>query len=320
MRGRDRTKVMALHLAVIALLFLLQFVLPPYHHTSVARIMLFATYAMGFNILFGYTGLLSLGHAMFFAAGMYATGLSVYYFGVGPYGALALGVVASIVVSLAVGVVALRTAGMSFLIVTLMLSQASWLSVLYFKDITGGDYGLIISTRLAALNLGWTEVSLSNANARYNISLVLFTLAMLGSLALVRSPIGRVLIAIRENEARTTMIGYDTFRYKLLALVLSGGLSGIAGSVYTLLFGHVGSTFVEINQSINAILWALLGGAGTILGPLVGTAVMYYLVDVSSGITRGFMFVVGAMLVLLVLWLRAGIVGTIRSRWLPWLP
>lgn len=320
MRGRNRGKVMALHLAIIAFLFVLQFILPAYHHGSVSRIMLFATYAMGFNLLFGYTGLLSLGHAMFFGAGMYATGLSVYYFGFGPYGALGLGIAISIAVSLAVGAVALRTAGMSFLIVTLMLSQASWLSVLYFKEITGGDYGLIISPRLSALNIGWAEVSLNNADVRYNIALLLFSLALMGSVALMRSPIGRILVAIRENEARTSMLGYNTFRYKLLALVLSGGLAGISGSVYTLLFGHVGSTFVEISQSINAILWTLLGGAGTILGPLVGTAVMYYLVDVSSGLTRGFMFVVGAILVLLVLWLRAGIVGTIRSRWLPWLP
>jgi branched-chain amino acid transport system permease protein len=143
---------------------------------------------------------------------------------------------------------------------------------------------------------------------------------MLGSLAIVRSPIGRVLIAIRENEERTVMMGYHSFRYKLIALLLSGGFSGLAGSAYALLFGNIGASFIDINESINAILWTLLGGAGTILGPLVGSAAMFYLIDFSSGITRSFMLVVGVVLLLIVLGARKGVLGTIRARWLKWLP
>ncbi|WP_370879117.1 branched-chain amino acid ABC transporter permease [Gemmobacter fulvus] len=316
----DRTKVYALHLFVIAGLFALQFVLPPYHHNSVARIMVLATYAMGFNLLFGYVGLMSLGHAMFFAAGMYASGLAVFYLGVAPIPAFGIGIVASVALALFVGFAALRTSGMSFLIVTLMLAQAFWLSVLYFREITGGDYGLVIFNKVAPLTIGSFEISLSDPNARYNIGLLVFSTALLGCLAIVRSPIGRILIAIRENEDRTVMMGYHTFRYKLIALILSGSISGVAGSSYALLFGNIGSSFIDINQSINAILWTLLGGAGTILGPLVGSAAMFYLIDFSSGLTRSFMFIVGFVLLAIVLGAGKGVLGTIKSRWAKWIP
>ena len=120
--------MLALHLGVIALLLAVQFVLPPYHHTNVARIMVLATFAIGYNILFGYTGLLSLGHAMFFAAGLYGAGLTVYYLEFGVLHAFAMGILMSLLLALAVGLVALRTTGVSFLIVTLMLAQACFLT------------------------------------------------------------------------------------------------------------------------------------------------------------------------------------------------
>ncbi len=320
MRRHDLIKVLALHGGVIGLLFVLQFALPEYHHNSVARIMVLATYAMGYNVLFGYTGLLSLGHAMFFAAGMYGAGLTVQYLGFGPFAAFGMGIVASLMLALLVGAVALRTTGVSFLIVTLMLAQAGFLAVLYFKEITAGDDGFVISSKLSPLELGSDKFALSHPDVRYNIALIVFGVCLLVCVVLIRSPIGRVLMAIRENEARTLMLGYDTFKYKLLALVISGVFAGISGAIYALLFSYVGSAFVEIQYSIYPMLWSLLGGIGTTLGPLVGSALMYYLIDISSGLTQSYMFVVGAVLLILVLWFRKGIVGTIRSKWVPWLP
>jgi branched-chain amino acid transport system permease protein len=132
--------------------------------------------------------------------------------------------------------------------------------------------------------------------------------------------VGRVLIAVRENEVRTTLLGYHSFRYKLLALALSGAMAGAAGAAYALLFSYVGSTFASIQYSIFPLLWVLLGGAGTTLGPLIGTLLMFYLVDFSSEYTSSYMLVVGAALVLLVLWFPKGILGTLRERWAPWLP
>ena len=152
------------------------------------------------------------------------------------------------------------------------------------------------------------------------MALAVFAACLLLNLWLVRSPIGRILLALRENEERTRLLGYNTSRYKLLTVTVSGVISAVAGSAYTLLFSYVGSTFAGILYSIYPLLWALLGGAGTTLGPLVGTLVMTYLVDVTSGLTTAYLIVVGATLVATILWVPAGIVGGIRARWAPWLP
>jgi branched-chain amino acid transport system permease protein len=313
-------KVLALHLAVLLALLALQFVLPPYHHTNVARIMVLAGYAIGYNVLLGYTGLMSLGHAMFFAAGMYGAGLPVYYFGIGAPAAFGCGLAAGIGLALLFGLMALRTAGPSFLIVSMMFGQALFLATLYFNEITLGDQGFILSDKLRPLALAGTQLGFHEPVVKYNLALAIFTGCLLAALALRLSALGRVLIGIRENEERTRLLGYNSFRYKLLALGVSGALSAAAGAGYALLFSYVGSTFASILFSIYPLLWTLLGGVGTVLGPLVGTALMFYLVDTVSGVTSSYLLFVGAALVALVLWFPLGILGTVRSRWLPWLP
>jgi branched-chain amino acid transport system permease protein len=132
--------------------------------------------------------------------------------------------------------------------------------------------------------------------------------------------VGRVLVAIRENEDRVKMLGYHTFRYKLVALALSGLLAGAAGAAYALMFGYVGATFASIEYSIYALLWVLLGGSGTVLGPIVGALLMFYLVDWTSEVTESYRIVVGVVLVLLTLFFPKGILGTLRERRFTWLP
>jgi branched-chain amino acid transport system permease protein len=129
-----------------------------------------------------------------------------------------------------------------------------------------------------------------------------------------------VLIAIRENEPRARMLGYDTWRHKLLAVVLSGTVAGAAGATYGILFGYVGASFAQVPYSIFPLLWVLLGGAGTVIGPLVGTLFMFYLIDLSSAVTDAYMLVVGVVLVLLTMFARSGLMGIVRERWLKWLP
>jgi branched-chain amino acid transport system permease protein len=314
-RGRA---VLALHLGVLALLGALQFLLPPFHHGMVARIMVLATYAIGYNLLLGYTGLMSLGHATFFAAGMYGAGLTIQHWGVGVAAGFLAGVVAALVAAFVVGVITIRTVGPAFLIVTMMLAQAFYLATLYFNEITLGEQGFVLAGLHLALG-GW-RFDLAEPAVKYNVALALLALCLLGSLVLVRSPLGRVLVALRENEERTQLLGYHTSRLRLVAVLASGLTSGLAGVTYTLLFGYVGSTFAGVLYSIYPLLWTLLGGAGTTLGPLVGTLLMTYAVDVASGITDAYLIVVGAVLVAAVLWAPVGVVGGIRARWARWLP
>jgi branched-chain amino acid transport system permease protein len=312
----DRHRSLALHGGAVALLFLLQFVLPSYHHTNFTSIMVLATYGIGYNILIGYTGLLSLGHAMFFAAGLYGAGLTVHYFGIDPVSAFLLGALAALVFATAVGLIALRTTGVSFMIVTMMFAQACFLLILYFNEVTRGDEGIVISE--AARRIG--GFSLTNPTLRYNLALALFAGGLVLCFILIRSRVGRVLVAIRENEDRVKMLGYHTFRYKLLAMALSGLLSGAAGAAYALMFGYVGATFASIEYSIFALLWVLLGGAGTLLGPIVGALLMFYLVEWTGEVTQSYRIVVGAALVLLTLFFPKGILGTLREKRLRWLP
>ncbi len=247
---------------VLLLLFLMQFILPTYHHSSFSKIMILASYAIGYNFLLGYTGLMSLGHALFFASGMYSTGLSILYLGFTPLEGMIFGALFTLTISLIFGLFALRTSGVSFLIVTLMFGQTFYLAILYYNEFTFGQDGFSI----------------------------------------------------------TNYLGYNVFSYKLFALTFSGTLAGISGAMHALLFSYIGTTFAEIHHSISPLLWTLLGGAGTVIGPLLGTGIMYYLIDFISGITSNYLLVVGVILVLTIIWFPLGIMGTLRKRWIKWLP
>lgn len=310
----------ALHLGVIALLFVLSFLLPDYYHGLLARIMVLAVFAMGYNMLFGYVGLLSLGHAMFFGAGLYGAGLAVIQLGWSVSAAMLSGIACGAVLALVIALLALRTTGVAFMIVTMMFAQVFYLLILYFAAWTGGDQGMVVPQPARVLTFGATALDLTNPTVRYMTALALFSIVLLITLAIVRSRYGRVLVAIRENEERTKMLGYDTFSNKLAAVVVSGTICAASGAAYALLFGYVGSSFASVQYSILPLLWVLLGGAATTLGPLIGTLFMYYVIDITSGYTSAYLLIVGIALILLVLFFPKGILGSIRQRWLGWLP
>ena len=313
-------KAVLLHAGVIAALFLLQFTASDYVVLMLTRIMVLSVYAVGYNILFGYAGLLSLGHAMFFAAGLYAAALGVTRLGLGVPEAFAVAILTGIAVSFLIGLVALRASGVAFMIVTLMFAQAAFLTVLYFGEYTRGDEGIVIPDTLRAFSFMGFEADLTNPVLRYNLALAFLAAAIALCLAVVRSRIGHVLVAIRENESRTAMLGYDVARYKLIAFVLSGSFAAFAGACYALMFAYAGSSLASIQYSIHPLLWTRLGGAATVLGPVLGTALMFFLVDFASGFTTASLLFVGVALILLVLFFPKGILGTLRQRVMPWLP
>ncbi len=313
-------KVISLHAAVILALFLAQFVASDYAVLTLTRIMVLAVYALGYNILFGYAGLLSLGHAMFFATGLYAAALGVTRFGLSIPMAFLLAILIGIAVSYLIGLIALRASGVAFMIVTLMFSQAAFLTVLYFGDYTRGDEGIVIPDTQRVFSLAGATVDLTNPLVRYNLALAFLALGIAVCLFVVRSKTGHVLVAIRENENRTAMLGYDVARYKLRAFVLSGAFAAFAGATYALMFAYAGATLASIQYSIHPLLWTLLGGASTVLGPVLGTALMFVLVDFASGFTTASLLFVGVVLIFLVLFFPKGILGTLRQRYVRWLP
>ena len=320
MRKKSLFYSLMLHGGILIILFLLQFILPAYHHSSVSKIMILASYAIGYNFLLGYTGLMSLGHAMFFSAGMYSMGLGIYYLDLSPMNGLIFSFLFSILVSMIFGSFALRTSGVSFLIVTLMFGQTFYLSILYFSEFTFGHDGFSLGKYLEPLIIFGKEYLFSDPGIRYNFALLLLLIYVLITTFIMLSPLGRILIAIRENESRTQLLGYNVFYYKLFALVVSGTFSGVAGAMHGLLFSYIGTTFAEIHHSISPLLWTLLGGVGTLIGPLLGTGIMYYLIDFISEITKNYLLIVGIVLILMIIWFPMGIMGTVRKKWFKWLP
>ncbi|MEM8950867.1 MAG: branched-chain amino acid ABC transporter permease, partial [Pseudomonadota bacterium] len=211
------TRPLALHIGLIALLIVAGAVLPAYHQGNLARILVLATYAMGYNVLFGYTGLLSLGHAMFFGAGMYGLGLAMQHGQMPALPAFGVGLLATAALSAIVAALALRTVGVAFMIVTLMFAQSAYLTVLYFGTWTRGDEGFVLqqaTRRIAGLDL-------TDPLIRYYAALTVFAAALAVTARMMQVRFGHVLIAIRENEERTTMLGYDTQAHKFAALVIS---------------------------------------------------------------------------------------------------
>jgi len=197
-----------------------------------------------------------------------------------------------------------------------MFAQAGYLTILYFGAYTRGDEGFVIpqADRIIA------GIDITGETARYFAALLLFSIVFLIIMYLVRSPFGHTLVAIRENEERTKMLGYDTVRHKLAAVIISGTISGIAGAAYALLFGYAGATFATVQYSIFPLLWVLLGGAGTTLGPIIGVIFMFYLIDLSSAVTQAYMLIAGVVLVLLTLFAPQGLAGELRRRVFKWLP
>ena len=311
-------KDLILHLSALSVLLLLELlgIFSEYHQGNFARILVLAAYGVGYNILFGYTGLLSLGHALFFSAGLYASGLSIYHldYDIGQSIILSIGI--SGFVSSLIGFLALRTIGVSFMIVTLMFSQIAYLCILYFGSITRGDEGFVIqqSSRI------FFSLDLSNPTIRYYSALLIFSLCIFINLWIAKSSFGRVLVAIRENSDRALMLGYNVQSYKLLSIIISGTISGFAGACYGILFGYVGASFATVSYSIFPILWVLIGVAGTVLGPLVGAIFMFYLIDYASDITDAYMIIVGVSLLIVTLFARRGLLGELRYRFFKWIP
>lgn len=299
------------HLALLGAILALYWLLPAWHITNLSRILILAVFAIGYNLAFGYTGLLSLGHALFFAAGMYGTSLPIWHGGLDAVPALGLGVLAGAVMAAGVGLLALRTKGVAFMIVTLMFAQAGFLTLIYFAEFTGGDDGFALS-RGARQFLG---ADLSKPGPRFALAFALFALALLICLALVQSRFGRVMLALRENEERSRMLGYNPYRIKLLIMVISGAFSGLAGGAWALLFGYAGASFATTQYSILPMLYTLMGGAGTVAGPFFGAAVMFMVTEAASSFTDAWLFLVGAALVVLVLFAPGGILGWVRKKY-----
>ena len=304
------TAVITRHRVAAALLCLLLFpLLMPYQALAV-NILIFGLYAVGFNLLFGYTGMLSFGHAAFFGVGSYLTGISMVSFHLPWLAAIGVGVVAATLVGLVIGLLAIRTRGIYFSMVTLALGQIVYYAFYKAERWTGGENGLR-GIRVEPIDLfGW-QLDFLNPLTKYYIVLVFVGAALWLVSRILNSPFGAVIEAVRENEQRTAACGYDVARSKLLVFVLSAGICGLAGTLRALHLSIVPIDSLHYLQSGQGVMMSLLGGMGTFFGPFVGAAVFLYLEDVVTSMTSHWMAVVGIVFIVFVLFFPRGIWGSL---------
>jgi branched-chain amino acid transport system permease protein len=269
----------------------------------------FAIFACAFNLLLGFTGLLSFGHAAFLGSAAYATGWLVRSAGWSPELGLVAGVVIAAALGLVVGAIAIRRQGIYFAMITLAMAQMVFFVCLQ-APFTGGEDGLQGVPRGKLFGL----LPLANDVVMYYLVLAIFVAVFLGILRIVHSPFGQVLKAIRENEPRAISLGYDVDRYKLLAFVLSSALAGLAGSLKTVVLGFATLTDVHWSLSGEVILMTLLGGLGTFAGPVIGAftiiGLQNFLADrVGSWVT----VIIGVIFVVCVIAFRRGFVGELLA-------
>ena len=300
----------ARHRVAAVLLFLLFFpLLMPYEALAV-NILIFGLFAVGFNLVFGYTGLLSFGHASFLGVGGYLTGIAMVHFNLHWLPALLVGVVASLFAGLVVGYLAIRTRGIYFSMVTLALGQIIYYLFYKAERWTGGENGLR-GIKVEPLTLGPLHIDFLIPTTKYYVIWIFVALALWMVSRLLASPFGAVIEAIRENEKRTAACGYDVAKAKLLVFVISAGICGLAGGLRALHLSVVPVDSLHYLQSGQAVMMCLLGGMGTFFGPFVGAAVFLYLEDVVTNLTRYWMAVVGLLFMGLVLFFPRGIWGTL---------
>jgi len=273
------------------------------------KLLCFALFACAFNLLIGYTGLLSFGHAMFFGFAAYVSGHAAKVWGLTPELAILAGTLSATGIGIVTGWLAVRRQGIYFAMVTLALAQ-----MIYFicvqAPFTYAEDGIQSIPRGSLFGL----LDLHNDRVMYYVVLALFVGGFALIYRIIHSPFGQVLKSIRENEPRALSLGYNVDRYKLLAYVLSATLAGLAGATKAIAFGIATLTDVSWQMSGEVVLMTLLGGMGTILGPVLGAGIIVAMQNYLSGLGSWVTIIMGLTFVVCVLMFRRGIVGEIEHR------
>jgi len=275
----------------------------------VMKLLCFAIFASAFNLLLGFTGLLSFGHAAFFGSAAYITGYLIKSQNFTPELGMAAGMVGAGLIGLVVGLVAIRRQGIYFAMITMAIAQMVYFVCLQ-APFTGGEDGLQGVPRGALFGV----LSLQSDTAMYYLVVAIFVACFLAISRIVHSPFGQVLKMIRENEPRAISLGYQVDRYKLLAFVLSAALAGLAGSLKTLIMGFATLSDVHWTMSGEVILMTLLGGVGTFFGPVMGAGIVIALQDTLADKVGSWVnVIIGVIFVLCVLAFRKGVVGELHA-------
>jgi branched-chain amino acid transport system permease protein len=290
-------------LAFLAIGILLPYIAP---YTSLAtECIIFSLFAISFNILLGFTGLLSFGHAAFFGIGACASGLAMADLNMGVLSALGMGLICALLAAIVIGFLCLKSHGISFAFLTLAFAELIYFIAYQWSSLTGGEDGLGVPRM--TLDLFGMVINLKNSFVRYYFILFVVIICFILISRILNSPFGRVLASMRENEERTSFLGFNTRTYKLISFCLAGLFAGVAGSLYTIHLAFVPIENLHWSVSGEIVIITLLGGMGYFFGPVVGTALFIGLRELVSGFFERWQLFVGIIFVIIVIFLPEGL-------------
>ena len=298
------------HRASLAALLLLIFPLVAPFKALAVMILVYGLYALGFNIVYGYLGMLSFGHSALFGAGAYLCGIAISRFGAPWWAGLAIGVLAGMVTAAAMGALAIRTRGIYFAMVTFALSQCVYFLFYEASDWTGGESGLR-GIDVKTVNLVGFKFDFLDPLVHYYVIAAFIIAALFVLSRILESPFGAVIEGVRENEARARASGYDVARVRLATFVVSGAFCGLAGALLALHLSIVPIETLHYDTSGLAVMMCLLGGTGTFFGPFIGAAIFLLLENLVSLWTVHWQLIVGVAFVACVLFFPRGVWGMV---------
>ncbi len=280
----------------------------------VAEILIWGLFAASVNLLFGYTGLLSFGQAVYFGMGAYGVALGIDVIGLSFWPAVMLGVVAATVTALVTGIFAARLTWHYFAIITVVFSLIFFSIAVGWKDLTGGDDGLPFNMP-PLFKAGDFELSLLNLTFQYYFILVVVAGCFVLMRVILKSPLGFAFIAVRENASRAGLVGYNPYMIRLVSFVFAGFFAGVAGVLFALFSRYVSAHFMFWTVSGEGVVWMMVGGAGTLYGPVLGAAFLTIIREELSIYWEHYLLVVGVIVILFVSYAPKGLMGLLQS-WL----
>ena len=274
----------------------------------ITEILIWSLFAASVNLLFGYVGLLSFGQALYFGFGMYGVALGIDHFGLSFWPAFALGIAAAVAMALVSGIFAVRLSWHYFAIITVVFSLIFYFLAVSMKPLTGGDDGINFSLP-PVFKIGGRVFGLTDPTFQYFFVLAVVSLCFFLLYRLIDSPLGKGFLAIRDNHLRASLIGLNVYVLRLVAFVMAGFLAGVAGALFAFFGRYASATYMFYHVSGEAVVWTIVGGAGTLLGPVVGTTLFIIVREVVSTHWEHHSLIVGAVAILVVIFAPKGVVG-----------
>jgi branched-chain amino acid transport system permease protein len=277
----------------------------------ITEILIWSLLAASVNLLFGYVGLLSFGQSLYFGFGMYGVGIGIAHLGLSFWPAFGLGIAASVAMAVVAGVFAVRLTWHYFAIITVVFSLIFYFLFLTMKPLTGGDDGINFPLP-PTFKFGGTEIGLADSTFQYFFILSVVALCFWLMHRVIGSPLGKALMAIRDNDVRATLIGLNTYGLRLVAFAMAGFLAGVSGALFAFFGRYASSSYMFYHVSGEAVVWAILGGTGTLFGPVVGTGIFILIREIVSTHWQHHLLIVGVIAILIVMFAPQGFVGLWR--------